>query len=275
MSSKYACMNSEKKALLSSVSLRTLAITGAALASMTLLGACTSGADRINSASARPVTSVNPCNPAAATNPCNPAATNPCNPVAAAKPCNPCAAANPCKPTAAANPCNPCATAKPWKPTAATNPCNPCAANPCKPKAAANPCNPCAAANPCKPVAAYNPCAAQAVAKGAFYDGPHGHRATGTASISRGADGTYWLTFTEFASDRGPDINIILSPAPELTSNAAVEGAGYITVAARKALTGDQSYRLPKDFDPRLYRSVGIWCEEFAVLFGAARLRTL
>ena len=95
------------------------------------------------------------------------------------------------------------------------------------------------------------------------------------ALIGEPAHARYGCVFTEFASDRGPDINIILSPAPELTSNAAVEGAGYITVTARKALTGDQSYRLPKDFDPRLYRSVGIWCEEFAVLFGAARLRTL
>ncbi len=212
-------MKTGKNALLSTVSLRTLAITGAALASLTLAGACAS-VDGHSTAGAQPA--------------------------AAASPCNPCAAA--------ANPCNPCA--------AAANPCNPCAA-------AANPCNPCAAAA--------NPCAAHTVAQGTFYDGPHapGHRVSGNASISKGADGAYWLKFTQFVSDAGPDVNIILSPAHAPKTDAAVKRAGYITVAARKALTGDQSYRLPESFDPNLYQSVGIWCEQFGVLFGAAQLQTL
>ena len=150
------------------------------------------------------------------------------------------------------------------------NPCNPCAA-------AANPCNPCAAAaNPCGPSAAYNPCAAQTVAQGTFYDGPHapGHRVSGEASITKGADGAYWLRFAGFVSDQGPDVNVILSPVHVPKTDAAVKAAGYITVAPRSALTGDQSYRLPDDFDPKDYRSVGIWCEQFGVLFGAAQTQT-
>ena len=121
------------------------------------------------------------------------------------------------------------------------------------------------------------PLATRTLARGRFYDGPHapGHRVSGNASISRAADGTYWLTFTQFVSDEGPDVNIILSRAQTPKSDAAVKRAGYITVAARKALTGDQSYRLPKGFDPSLYQSVGIWCEEFGVLFGAAQLQVL
>ncbi len=205
-------MKSTKNDLLSTVSLRTLAIAGAAVASLMLLGACGSvGANE--SARAKPAVSVSPGNP--------------------------CAAANPCNPCAAANPCNPCA--------------------------AANPRNPCAAANPC---------AAQAVAQGQFYDGPHapGHRVSGNAHITKAVDGTYWLKFTQFVSDEGPDVNIILSPAYAPKTDAAIKQAGYITVAARKALTGDQSYRLPKDFEPELYQSVGIWCEQFGVLFGAAQL---
>ena len=122
-----------------------------------------------------------------------------------------------------------------------------------------------------------NPLAARTLARGRFYDGPHapGHRVSGNASISRATDGTYWLSFTHFVSDEGPDVNIILSRAQTPNSDAAIKRAGYITVAARKALTGDQSYRLPKDFDPSLYQSVGIWCEEFGVLFGAAQLQVL
>ena len=200
-------MKPEKITLLSTVSLRALAITGAALASLTLVGACDS-ARAYDSADAQPA--------------------------------------------AWANPCNPCA-------------------------AAASPCNPCAAANPCGPSAADNPCAVQAVAQGTFYDGPYapGHRVSGNASISKAADGTYWLKFTQFVSDEGPDVNIILSPALAPKTDAAVKRAGYITVAARKALTGEQSYRLPDSFDPNVYQSVGIWCEQFGVLFGAAQLQRL
>ena len=49
----------------------------------------------------------------------------------------------------------------------------------------------------------------------------------------------------------------------------------YVDAVMRKALTGDQSYRLPESFDPNLYQSVGIWCEQFGVLFGAAQLQAL
>ncbi len=198
-------MKSDKNALLSTVSLRSLAITGAALASLTLVGACGS-VGGFNTADAQPA--------------------------------------------AAASPRNPCA--------AAANPCNPCAAS----------------ARPCGPSAADNPCAAQAVAQGPFYHAT-GHQVSGNAHISKGPDGTYRLKFTQFVSDWGPDINIILSPAHAPKTSSAIKQAGYITVAPRKALTGDQSYPLPKDFDPRLYQSVGIWCEAFGVLFGAAQLQTL
>ena len=213
---------SEKGILLSTTSFRTLVITGAAVASLAVLGACESGSWQ-GSVSAQPGATSGVCNPCAATNPCNPCA--------------------------AANPCNPCA--------------------------ATNPCNPCAAANPCNPCTAYNPCAAETLAQGQFYDGPHapGHRVSGNAYIREGTDVTYWLTFTDFSSDEGPDVNIILSLAHTPKTDAAIKQAGYITIAVHKALTGDQSYRLPKDFDPSRYQSVGIWCEEFGVLFGAAQLQ--
>ena len=96
---------------------------------------------------------------------------------------------------------------------------------------------------------------------------------SGNAYIREGTDGAYWLAFTDFVSDEGPDVNIILSPAQAPKTDAAIKQAGYITIAVRKALTGDQSYRLPEDFDPSRYQSVGIWCEEFGVLFGAAQLQ--
>ena len=195
-------MTRAKTELLASSSLRTVLVTGVALAGMSLLSAC---------------------------------ADVPANPLAQAQP------------AAAANPCNPCA--------------------------AANPCNPCAAAN------ARNPCAAatNTVASGRFYDGPHapGHRVSGQAHLIKDAQGHYALKFSNFVSDEGPDVNIILTPASAPQTDAAVKSAGYVTIAARKALTGDQTYKLPEDFDPKAYSSVGIWCEQFGVLFGAAHLKPL
>ena len=78
-----------------------------------------------------------------------------------------------------------------------------------------------------------------------------------------------------FRFGRGADVNIIQSSAQTPKTDAAIKQAAYITIAVRKALTGDQSYRLPKDFDPSRYQSVGIWCEEFGVLFGAAQLQRI
>ena len=110
---------------------------------------------------------------------------------------------------------------------------------------------------------------------GHFYDGPHapGHKVSGEATIVKKADGHYYLNFTHFVSDAGPDVQIILTPAKAPKTDHAVTDAGYITIAARKSLTGDQSYHLPLDFDPSKYHSVGIWCEKFQVLFGAAELK--
>ncbi len=146
-----------------------------------------------------------------------------------------------------------------------------------QPAVSANPSNPCAAANhrvAANPCAAANLRAARTVAQGSFYHA-NGHKARGNAHISKGPDGTYRLKFTQFASDWGPDINIILSPARAPKTSSAIKQAGYITIAPRKARKGDQSYQLPKDFDPSLYQSVGIWCEAFGVLFGAAQLQVL
>ena len=263
MSNQVGSRRSEKQHLLSTVSFRALAITGVAIAGLTVVGAC-SNVGPYQATRAQISAPANPCNPTASANSYSPTATaNPCSTV---KPSNPCAGK-----VANASAGNPCAAKKVCNPCAAKNPCNPCAAkNPCNPSAAKNPCNPCAA----KATAAVNPCSARTpLARGVFYDGPHGHNASSNAQISRSADGTYWLTFSQFASDRGPDINIVLSPAIAPRTDAAVKQAGYITIAARKALTGDQSYRLPPDFDPRLYQSVVIWCEAFGVLFGAAQLQ--
>ncbi len=85
-------MKSGTSALLSTVSFRTLAITGTALASLTVLGACDS-VRSFDSAGSQPAAVANPYNPCAAANPCNPCAASPCNPCAAK---NPCAAENPC-----------------------------------------------------------------------------------------------------------------------------------------------------------------------------------
>ena len=41
-----------------------------------------------------------------------------------------------------------------------------------------------------------------------------------------------------------------------------------------KRNTGDQNYTLPREVDLSKYEAVSIWCKQFRVNFGAARLRT-
>ncbi len=116
--------------------------------------------------------------------------------------------------------------------------------------------------------------AADVVASGAFYDGPHApqHKVSGRVDVVRRADGGYELDFADFVSDAGPDVVVIVSTAERPTADRDIRGSDYLSVGARKALTGTQRYLLPASYDPDKYHSVGIWCASYAVLFGAAAL---
>ena len=116
--------------------------------------------------------------------------------------------------------------------------------------------------------------AGEVIRQGAFYDGPHapGHKVSGQAQVVQNADGSYEVRLSDFVSDDGPDVYIILSTAEKPTQDAHVKGSKWLPVGKRAALTGDQSYPVPASVNIDDYKSVGIWCKRYSVLFGAAAL---
>lgn len=112
--------------------------------------------------------------------------------------------------------------------------------------------------------------AEEIIANGHFYDAHH--PTSGRAIVVSRDDGGYELRLEDFASDSGPDIFIYLSSAKNPTTDSAVKNARNANLGPRKALRGNQSYRLPKGVSPEHFNSVIIWCRTYSVMFGAAAL---
>ena len=88
-------------------------------------------------------------------------------------------------------------------------------------------------------------------------------------------DGTRQLAIVGLETSNGPDVHVWLSAGP------VVEGFdGWFTAAGHehidlgpiKGNLGDQLYDIPADVDLATFRAVDLWCEQFAVSFGAAAL---
>ncbi len=117
-----------------------------------------------------------------------------------------------------------------------------------------------------------DPAAAEEVLASGRFHGASRHQAAGVARLVKTSDGGYAVSFSEFASDPGPDIFIILSTAEDPRSSGDIKKSRYIALGRRQGETGVQSYKLPLTVDPGKFRSVGIWCRQYSILFGAAPL---
>ena len=101
------------------------------------------------------------------------------------------------------------------------------------------------------------------VAAGTF-SGRSDHITTGQATIT-GTPGNYTLTLgADFTLDGAPD------PIVGFGANGVYNAA--TKVGPLKAITGEQSYSLPANFDPANVEEVYIWCEKFSVPLGVASL---
>ena len=114
------------------------------------------------------------------------------------------------------------------------------------------------------------PSGAQLLATGTFTG--YAHETEGTATVYE-VDGKRVLRLSDFRTSNGPDVKITLVAAADVKDDATVKSAGYLNIAPMKGNVGDQNYELPSDLDLTKYRTVVIWCERFAVNFGAAPLR--
>lgn len=106
------------------------------------------------------------------------------------------------------------------------------------------------------------------VARGAFQT--RAHSARGTAAVVDLAAGGRRLTFTDFATDNGPDLRVYLVKGP-------VQGDGdvddVVDLGRLKGNVGNQQYDVPVGTDVAAYSTVVIWCRAFSVSFAQADLR--
>ena len=113
------------------------------------------------------------------------------------------------------------------------------------------------------------------IKSGSFQDGEH--PTSGTVRLIR-ENGQHYLEFdSNFQSDRGPDLVVVLHRSndvigtTEAPTHSLAEG-DYLTIAPLQAVNGAQRYTIPEAVDLSKYQSVAIWCRQFNATFGAATL---
>ncbi len=100
------------------------------------------------------------------------------------------------------------------------------------------------------------------IASGTFRDADDFHKVSGTATIVKGGD-QQLLRLEDFNSINGPDLKVYFS--------SDLEASEYISLGELKGNIGNQNYEI-SDIDLNKYPYVLIWCEQFSVLFGSAKM---
>ncbi|WP_420348889.1 DM13 domain-containing protein [Pelagibius sp.] len=113
---------------------------------------------------------------------------------------------------------------------------------------------------------------ARILARGTFSDADAAHRGRGTATIFEGTDGRHTLRLSDFEVTNGPDLEVWLVAAENVTASSDVTGSEWLALGQLKGNIGDQNYDIPAGTDLSKYNSVVIWCEQFGVLFSPASL---
>jgi hypothetical protein len=114
-----------------------------------------------------------------------------------------------------------------------------------------------------------SPASAGVIARGSFKS-LNNEPAAGNVAIVKLANGKRVLRFTNSAIGPGPALRIYLV-AGTVRGDADVKR--FVDLGALKSTTGTQSYAIPRTVDTRRYRTVVVWCADFAVAFGAAALK--
>jgi len=90
------------------------------------------------------------------------------------------------------------------------------------------------------------------------------HDAKGNALVFPLENSQHILRLEDFSSTNGPDLYVYL---------ASDTGASdYVSLGRLKANNGNQNYDIPEGTDLAKYDTVLIWCKQFSVLFGSAKL---
>lgn len=109
------------------------------------------------------------------------------------------------------------------------------------------------------------PVAALSIPMGSFVGVGDGiHDAQGDVIIIESDDGSRFLRFENFKATNGPDLFVYLA-----TDETADD---FVSLGMLKGNIGNQNYMIPPGADLTNYDTVLIWCKQFSVLFGSAKL---
>lgn len=103
----------------------------------------------------------------------------------------------------------------------------------------------------------------------------HEHPTSGQVLVYRLPDGSTQLALQGLQTTTGPDVHVWLSKAPVIEGTAGWYTArdyAHYDLGMIKGNQGDQVYTVPADINITDWNSVTLWCEAFAVSFGAATL---
>jgi hypothetical protein len=103
----------------------------------------------------------------------------------------------------------------------------------------------------------------------------HEHATTGTVQILQLADGSRVLRIEDLDTSNGPDLKVWLTDAPVIEGTAGwgvFDDGAWVDLGRLKGNQGSQNYAIPPGTDLGALTSVSIWCQRFAVSFGAAQL---
>lgn len=103
----------------------------------------------------------------------------------------------------------------------------------------------------------------------------HEHATTGTARVLQLEDGSRVLRLEGLDTSNGPDLRVWLTDAPVIEGRDGwfvFDDGAFVDLGELKGNQGDANYEIPADVDLDALTSVSIWCERFAVSFGAAEL---
>ncbi|MBY0457835.1 MAG: DM13 domain-containing protein [Gemmataceae bacterium] len=97
--------------------------------------------------------------------------------------------------------------------------------------------------------------------------------AKGKATVYQAGDGKRTLRLSDFETENGPDLHVVLIDAEDAKDADTVKKAKKIELGKLKGNKGNQNYELPADADMAKVKTVVIWCERFELCFAAAPLK--
>jgi hypothetical protein len=103
----------------------------------------------------------------------------------------------------------------------------------------------------------------------------HEHATSGRVQLVRLPDGRHQLILRDLSTSDGPDLRVWLTDQPVVANSAGwhvFDDGRHLEVGRLKGNRGTQLYDVPVGTDVIAFRSVTIWCQRFAVSFGAAEL---